>query len=450
MSRWTIGCLILALASAVPVAAGTLYVPSAENAVIEGIEYRTQMWVSNQGGESRRFSTLLLEEDTDGTDREAGASDQTLGVPAEATVFINSLVDEGEFGMLEILAAPQLAFSARMVSFVNGAPFDSAELPVVSSDNLLDPDTRVELSPLSKRATGASDLILVNLGFEAAECNVDLFRANGNTLSGRAVLALAPLSMRRFSDVLGLVGVNALAAGRASISCDQAYYAYATTITTTTGEIVVTNPAKLGTSTLKRPGDEPPELPCPTGGECFEVPGDFFTPRRGDDKRRVEIPVSKNVEFGSFEIELDFFHGGWFRLLPSGIHNIIWVTRTGKFSGDTVCFVTTRGPNRNLVRNEVNANLPRNVSTKVTQNVLLQEQTLYRLLYSYNGRTGAISLTIHEVISGREVVNIAHRDAKRARTGAGSWSANFSDNFEEVHAPSHNWIYSNFKIRFIP
>ncbi|MCB1034310.1 MAG: hypothetical protein KDD47_10815 [Acidobacteria bacterium] len=451
MSRWIIGCLILTLATAVPVFAGTLYVPTAENTVIEGIEVRTQLWVSNQGTEPRRFSTLLLAEGSDGTDRESGASDEILGVPPQATVFLNSVVGEGEFGMLELEAAPQIAVSARLVSFVNGVAGEGAALPVISSENLVEAGDLAELVPLSKLETEATDLTVVNLAFEPAECSINLFRANGTTVVGTSVISLEPLSMRRFPDVLGIVGVDALAAGRASVTCDQSFYAYATTINTATGEIVVTKPAGLGTSTLKRPGDEPPPAPCPAGAECFAVDGDFFTPQRGDDKRRIEIPVTKNVQFSRFVIDLDFRHGGWFDRNPSGIHNIIWVTRTGKYAGDTVAFVTTRGPNRDLVRNEITANLPRGTEgRKVTQNVALEPGTLYHLLYEFDGESRQVSVTITEKNTGRLVVGLFQRDGVPVRTGSGTWSANFSDNFVEAHVPSHGWTFSNFEIRFLP
>lgn len=450
MRRWIIGCLILALATAVPVTAGTLYVPTAENLVREGIEYRTQMWVSNQGTESRRFSTLFLNEGQDGTDREAGAFDEILGVPPEATIFMNTIVSAGQFGMLELSAAPQIAVTARLMSFVNGEAAGGADLPVISSDNLFKSGEIVELVPLSRRLTEATDLTVVNLGFEPAECAIDLFRANGESITGTAVISVPPLSMRRFEDVLSAVGVDALAAGRASVTCDKSFYAYATTIDFATGEVVVASPASLGTSTLKRPGDEPPQLPCPAGAECFSVDGNFFTPRQGDDKRRVEIPVTKNVEFSRFVMELDFFHGGWFRLNPEGIHNIVWLTRTGKYAGDTVAFVTTRGPGRGLVRNEVTANLPRGENRKVTQNVLLEPGTLYHLLYVFDGQSRQISVTITEKATGRQVVGLFHSDAVRVRTGSSTWSANFSDNFVEAHVPSHGWAFSNFQIQFIP
>lgn len=449
MRRWTIGCLILAFAAAAPVTAGTLYVPTAENDTIGGVEVRTQMWVSNQGTESRRFSTLFLGEDVDGTDREAGASDETLGVPPEATIFLNSIVEPGKFGMLELSAAPQLAVTSRLSTFIDGEPAGSADLPVITSDNLFAAGGLIELAPLVKSGSKHTDLTIVNLGFDPAECSIGLFRANGTTLTGTAVISMAPLSMRRFEDVLAVIGVDALGAGRASISCDQSFFAYVTSLDLADGGVVVTGPGGLGTSTLKRPGDEPPQLPCPAGAECFSVDGDFFTPRRGDDKRRIEIPVTKFVEFSSFIVEMDFLHGGWFRLNPEGIHNILWLTRTGKYSGDTVGFVTTRGPGRGLVRNEVTANLPRHTNRKVTQRVLLDPGTVYHLLYIFDGR-GQIALTITEKATGQQVVGLFHNDAVRVRTGGGTWSANFSDNFVEAHVPSHDWTFSNFQIQFIP
>ncbi len=452
MRRWIIGCLAAAfVAQAAPAFAGTVYVPVAENVEIEGIRYRTQMWVGNEGQVGRSATTIFFAPDVDGTERE-GLTENRVGVIAGATVFVSSVAADGASGLLEVTAAPQLAVRAQLQSLIDGEVVDEDALPVVSSENLIEAGLSSQLVPLSHAGNDVTDLILLNLGFEAATCTVAVFQPNGTPLGNAATLQLKALSMRRFEDILATLGDTRVGAARALVSCNQKYYAMAMTTDVQTGQLSVITPAASGSSTLEPPGTEPPPPPpgeCPTGAECFTPLTGSFIPSRSNPNQRFQIPVTKNVEFNQLVVQLDVTHGGWYSRLPDGIHNFFYLTRTGGYSSHTFGFVTARGPNRNFVRNEYTVDLPRGQNLKFTQPVVLVPGTSYRVRYVYDFPARQFTLVFTNLATGQQVVNITGAVSRRIRTLGETWVLSISDQEVEAHVPSVNWNYRNLSVQFI-
>ncbi len=450
MGRWIIGCLVtLLLTPVVSIFAGVVYVPLAIHNDQEGNVYKTQVWLSNEGQERRRVETYLIGENEDGTEREEPTTGQVLVAPS-GTVFVSNVVAEGAVGMLELTTPPQVSVQARLVGEVNGVANMGAAMPVISSENIVEPNQRIHLQPWIRSADRETDLIVVNLGFEGASCTVNAFRGGGGQIGTSSILNLEPLSMRQFPDVLGILGQDSLGAGRGSVVCDQPFYAFSATFDFSKGTVVTSYPAAQGSSTLIRPDQLPEPGVCPERADCFEILGDFHTAVRGNDKFRIAVPVTKNVEFRQLVVELDFTHGGWFSSNPEGIHNIFYLTRTGGYSTHTFGFVTTRGPGRDLVRNEVTVDLPRGENQKMTQGVSLSPGTTYHVHYLYDGQTGLIEVNVTEKFTGRQVVGLFGNIARRIRTQNKTWFITFSDGQAEAHVPSRDWTYSNLSVQFIP
>jgi len=434
----------------VPAFAGTVYVPVVKNNDADGVRYETRLWISNEGAQGRSMSTYFIGENTDGTDREDGAIDGRIGVPAGGTVVVGDLADDGVFGLLEVTAAPQLAMQARITTQVQDGPRSlGSPIPVFSSTNLINAGGAARFEPFVKAGSRMSDFYVVNMALEEGQCSIDFFRANGAKLGSTAVITVPPRSIRAFPDVLGLLGGDELGAARGAISCDETFQAFGLTADSATGEVAAILPSALGTSTLKRPDDVPEPMTCPAEAECFELPGDIFVSTRSNSKRQIPVPVTKNAQFGQLVVDFDFVHGGWDSILPDGIHNIGYLTRTGGYSSHTYMFITTRGPNRNFVRAEVTVDLARGANIKWSQPVVLIPGTRYHARYEYN-HNGAIILTVTEVSSGRQVVGLVRNEGRRIRAMDGNWRLTFGDNRVEAHVPGTGWSWSSLLIQFIP
>lgn len=451
MRRWIIGGLTcMLLAASMPALAGTVYVPVVKNGEIDNVDYDTQLWVSNEGLEGRNFISLFIEENADGTDREDGEYDERIGVPRLATVLVQEVAAPGAVGLLELTTAPQLAVQARIISTFQQNRRLGVSLPVISSDNLVEAGGMIRLEPLTRIGSRHSDFYVVNLGLETAQCTVSFFQANGSPLGANAVINVNPRSLREFPDVLGILGAEALGGARSEVSCSEGFYAFAVTTDSSDGDVSVVLPSALGSSTLSRPDEIPDPTACVEGADCFIIDGMFYRATASDNKRTLTVPVTKNTEFRRLYIEFDFKHGGWFPSLPDGIHNILYLTRTGGYSSHTYCFITTRGPNRNFVRNEVTVDLPRGENLKASAAVQLQPGATYHVRYIYDAETGQIETFVFEKSTGRQVAGIVQNVARRVRTGNQDWQLTFSDNRVEAHVPSLGWEWSNLNLQFQP
>ncbi len=448
MKRWIFGGLMGTLLAA-PAFAGTVYVPVAMDVQAGDLRVRTQMWIGNQGTVGRSATSVFLAGDTDGTARE-GLEQTRLGVIAGATIFVAGAAAEGQSGMLEVSAAPQLAVRAQLQSLLGGVVAHEVALPVVSSDNLIAAGTRVQLLPLSRLGGKRTDLVLLNLGFDAATCTVARFRSNGGAIGATSQVQLKALSVRRFADVLADLGDTPVAAARALVDCDRNYYALAVTADGASGHLTVIEPAASGASTLSPPGTEPPPGPCPAGAECFAPLTGSFVSTRSNPNVRLVLPVTKNVEFNQLVVELDVTHGGWFARNPDGIHNFFYLTRTGTYDGHTYGFITTRGPGRNFVRNEYTVDLPRGQSQKFTQPVVLVPGTTYRVRYVYDFPARRFTVVFTDLASGQVVVDFSGPVSRPIRTQGGTWRISLSDLEAEARVPSLGWTFNNLKVRFLP
>ncbi|MCH9651582.1 MAG: hypothetical protein K0U98_25375 [Deltaproteobacteria bacterium] len=450
MSRWIVGCLLaILLVPAAPLFAGVVYVPLAMDSDVQGNTFRTQVWISNEGLERRRAETYMIAENSDGTIRDEPTTG-AVAVPASSTTIMSDLVSGNAVGMLELTLPPQLSAQARLIGENEGVANLGAAMPVISSDNIVEAGDIVHLQPWVRSSSRYSDLVVVNLGQMPASCSIGLFKGGGSQIGTDSVVTLQPLSMRHFPDVLGILGQDVLGSGRSEVSCDQPFYAFGATFDTRNGDVVTSLPAGPGNSSLLRPDQIPQPGACPEFAECFDIAGDFFTSVRGEDKKRFIVPVTKNTSFSRLVVEVDFAHGGWFSRNPEGIHNIFYLTRTGGYSSHTYGFVTTRGPGRDFVRNEVTVDLPRGENQKMTQGAVLQPGTTYHVRYVYNAVSRVIDVTVTERFSGRTVVDMSESLAKRIRTFGGTWFITFSDFEAEAHVPSRNWTYSNLSVQFIP
>jgi len=248
--------LILPFILTIPAWAGTVYVPYVGPLEIGGVQYETQIWASNTDFElPRRIEHDFIPALSDGTER---TGEPTL-VRLRPGFTTRLRVSEQKAGLVEIFATPHVAITARLVRADAdlGNPTVGAQLPVISSDNIV---PALEMATIQgwEGIDGrlSSNLNLVNMGTEPTRCQASVYHANGILLSPTALISLQPLTMAQFESVLQLLGAGNARDVRAEISCDQPFYAFGSLYQVDPVGAVFIPPSASGMSDLVRPGDE--------------------------------------------------------------------------------------------------------------------------------------------------------------------------------------------------
>lgn len=413
-------------AGALPVHAGSVYIPIATQETVAGQTLSTELWISNPTNAPLQLTTLFIPSRADGV----ALGDRTLLVPMTiqpgATFFVNNVVPAGQTGMLEINADPDLVFSAKLVAVREGTLVSGAHVPIVGSENLIAPGETAQLLGLTRSDVGTTSHIgLINLSQEPATCTARVFTGGGNAVGGTAVLPLQPLSNVQFLEALGLLGLDQANNVRVELSCDREFYAYGVILGHEPDETVFLQPSVSGDSSLLAPGLTPPFVE-------LIAPGNFLVATRANPYRSFQIPVERGISYGFIEIDFDFFLGGFNTNL---FHTVFSLRSAGLF-----CELTVRGDNSRTFFDtpdqSVRANGPwrggRNYHVHVVYDVVENSAVL-------------------EVSEGGQVTQRLEARANRSVLGAldGSLRLDFSQQkvFDDAFFPLWGSRFSNLEVR---
>jgi hypothetical protein len=306
MTRTTRRSLLLGplalLVALVPAFAGTVYLPVSANRTAGSVTYQTRLWLSNPGTAARQVSIVFLPAGTDGTQR-GTAKPQTLSIGANATLLLTNLGPDGTSGLLEITGAPQILATAHLEGLdAQHAVAATAYLPAISSKNLVAKNGTADLLGLSRSDNGpVTNLGLVNLGQQVAQCTVRATLVNGAALGGAAVVTVPPVSVRRFEDALGSLGVSAVSDARLSATCDKDFSAFAEVLGTTSPGVLLVSPTVSLDSTLAPPGSGP----LPGDSVVVQRTGTFFIATTSASALSVPLPLVAKRAYGKATIEFD-------------------------------------------------------------------------------------------------------------------------------------------------
>src|SRR6185295_18471182 len=137
------------------------------------------------------------------------------------------------------------------------------------------------LQGLLSGAGRTTSLTVVNVGQQAAQCTINLTRADGSAVIDPATVSLKPLSQRVFSDIFTGAAVTEV---RASVSCTREFFAFALLADAATGELAYIGPSGSGESLLRLPGEAPG---CPLTATCFDAKGIVHQPTTALPVKRV-------------------------------------------------------------------------------------------------------------------------------------------------------------------
>ncbi len=453
-------CLALLLAaSAVPAFAGTVYVPILADNGVDDTEYLTRVWLTNEGNAPLTVETLFLPNNTDGTEgREEGQKNvTTTTVPAGQT----KVMGLGQrSGLLEISTegegADKLAVSAEVrIPGQEAAEAIFSSVPVLSSDTVAEAGDVLTLQGLRRTGGGvASNISMVNLGHEGAQCSVKVFRPGGSQIAGTALLSFKPLTQVQYPDALAILGETQVQDVHARISCDQPFFAYLTKHAQGTGDVLVVQPSETGASTLFPPGQDTPSVP---GAVLFTRRGTFHTPTPGNPTKIFNIAVPGDKDFGNVIVDFDFFHGGWYGADPDENHSLFWLHRGAccwpKWKGNITSFANAFGPGKNQVKMISNMNLSGFNKSKGQTNVSLQQGRTYHLHFEYNTNTGVSFLEITDGGNRVAYVTMSTTVSRLRPDSSAAWMIYFGHENAAGHGPerpTYGWKYQDLRVEFIP
>jgi hypothetical protein len=330
-------CLILAMTCVAGAAhAGTVYVPLPGVSTVGNVAYETQVTIVNGGGQQRTVKQLLLTTDTDGTKRDT-QQPSNLQVGAGQAM----IVKPGSTfrGLLELSGTGDTTFSARLVGTGTTGTL-GVQLPVVTSDNIGFSGDTLTLHGLAATSTLATDLTVVNLGHDTAQCTVSVFRTDGVAIGSPATISLKALSHRYFPRMFDSLGTTGVVDARAHVSCTREFYTYGIVSNSANGEVAFAGPAGNGDSALFVPG-APQE--CPANAQCFDSKGTVFIPTRTDPVGRVSYTPTANTTTNRIRMTMDVTIGNWYPRDPDAKHMIYWFVINRNL--DMLGLLFFRGPN---------------------------------------------------------------------------------------------------------
>lgn len=396
------------LAALVPAFAGTVYVPVTGSRTVGSTSYATRLWLANPGTVARRVTVLFLPAGTDGTQR-SGMTPQAFSLSPAGTLLLNNLAPAGTNGLLEITGAPQVVVTARLdavnAAAASGTVAASAYLPAVSSKNLVAKNGTADLLGLERSVGGAggangtlTNLGIVNLGQQPAQCTVRGALVNGTPIAGTAVVTVPPVSLRRFEDAFGTLGVTAVSDARLSVSCDQDFSAFAEVLGGTAPGVVVVTPTVSLDSTLAPPGTNPP----PAGGSVtVQRPGTFFIPLTSASDFDIPVPLVPGRAYGKATIEFDMGTNGFSPVYDS----ILGFLRPGTASASRTLYFgfNIRGSRRKTF---IDLGVPV-LEPAITASFPWQAQALYHIKIVYDVQ--ARSMVLQASQNGQVQHNVSGR-----------------------------------------
>ena len=445
--------LTLAFLAAVPLAAGTIYVPLAADVELGSMVVRTEIRLVNLGGETRVASALFLPAEADGTlPNRADAT--TIELAPGAETVLDGLVPPGALGMVEITADPDIHVSTYLSGFApSGRQRLGSALPVASSSSLTPSGAVVYLHGLERRGKLRADLVLANLDSADNVCAVAAF--DGDTLAAEGSWTVPPLTVLALLDVFSELNLTPARDVDLAITCSGDALPFALQREVQTGELVVRLPAASGDSTLEPPGTvPPPPPPAPSSaclpGDAFAAEGVFHRPRRNGRETWEARVLGPRQRFELLILEMDVTLGNWDTNSPEGNHAFFWLHRDERWRNNVYGYLNAFGPGKNFAR--LGTNITKDIAPQVTRNATFEPGKTYHIRYIVEPKSNTARAIITNA-AGREIVRL--RD-----TGIGRFIDTGAQGLRVIvghparkpgqagpEVPTYGWKYANLCVR---
>lgn len=458
-----------------PALAGDALIPIVSNQTVGDTLYTTKLWVTNQGGSARRFTTKYIAVEANGVQARPSAQ---ISVAPRSTVLLTNLAPMGQAGMLIVSGAPQLVVSARLEAFGAGGALASANLQAVTGRQVSFADTTVVLQGLARRADGlATSIHVANASEDAAACVLKAFRKNGQQIAQNMNITNKPLSLRSFADAFGTLGETELADARFTVSCNKPFYAFARVQKPGTAELeVVTPSATVGRAAALESldtdlpqGDAYPDpdeatlaaaeaelVPADVAADgtlTMDVPGEFLRAKQGNSFKIYTLPLREGLEYGKAEIEYDLELGKWRTPL---FHGIMGFKRSNPDRRQRVLYtgLILRGSSGFKTILDIGKDPRTGEGELVKSNTgPWRERTKYHLKFTYDTPARRVTLQVFragqlvQTLSG-EINNRDLRDLGQGRRVTLDFG--MTGVADGAYFPPLGWVYSNLKVKVTP
>ena len=470
-----LGAVALGALLPLPALAGDALIPIASNETVGNTLYVTKLWVTNQGGSARRFSTKFIAVEANGVQARPSAQ---VTVAPRSTVLVNGVAPMGQAGMLLVTGAPQLVVSARLEAFSGGSALASANLQAVTGRQVSVADATVVLQGLARRTDGlATSIHVANASEQAASCVLKAFRKNGQQIEQNMNITNKPLSLRSFPDAFATLGETELADARFTVSCNQPFYAFARVQKPGTAELeVVTPSATVGRapavasldSDLPK-GDAYPDpdeatlaaaeaelVPADLAADgtlTMDVPGEFLRAKQGNSFKLYTLPLREGLEYGRAEVEFDLEMGKWRTPL---FHGIMGFKRSNPDRRQRVLYtgLILRGSNGYKTILDIGKDPRTGEGELVKSNTgPWRERAKYHLKFTYDTPARRVTLQVWrngnlvQTLSG-DINNRDLRDLGQGRRVTLDFG--MTGVADGAYFPPLGWVYSNLKVKVSP
>jgi hypothetical protein len=450
---------VLAIGTAGAAFAGAVYVPVPDPISAAGSTHVVQLWMTNTGATQSAYTATVLAAESDGTQRPAQGPPAS-SVSGGRTSVLEGIGKVGQVSLLEVSTSSAVSIEARLISTSpNGLTASVSPVPLISSDNLFDAGKTAVLLGLRRDNTRGdyTNLGIVNLGKQAAQCQTKFFRADGSQIATTSTLTFKPLSLRSFADAFSLLGELQAADARAQVTCDQPFYAYATLYTAAISQMLFITPAPSGSSTLTGPGDSTGGGSGGGGGgggtgggstTLFSAAGTFHTASPGNEKKTFKITLANAVSLRKMVIDMDVVPGPWNRAKSPGNHAILWLYRD-KFRANTIANVNAFSPPKLSFKSAQNLELPAGSTTQDEVGLAWVQGTRYHLKYTYDAEHATVTSVISS--GGTTLKTLTYPGTAPngvldiAATGLTAEFGHYADQ-EGPEVASYGWSYANLVI----
>ncbi len=429
--------LVLTALAAGPLQAAPVWVPVTGLQGTGGRTLATKVWISNYAGQTQSYSTLFRQADGVVVD-----DDIQGNVPGERAVYFNKASAGEQTGLLEVEAADMQVDAWIQTS--RGRRTFFTRVPVISADVRTEGGATAFLNGLDRNLTKIG---LVNLGAEAARCDVDFLNADGNLAAASATVVVTAGTLQQFDDALGVLPADH--AVTAQVSCTQAFYAYAVAVNKATSEVSFATPESA--MALKAAVKAPKTSVDSKGTIVFNAPGLLHKASKQKEKGTIRIPVQQALALRQMTIDWDVTPGPWSTKNRAGAHALIWLYR-GKFRGNTVANVNFYGPNGNFVKVNQNIDLPKGANTNASGGLQLAQGKVYHFHYVYDMPSQSVVVSVSQDGHTLKTIRLASSATNGTLTvpaaGMISEFGHYSTQ-KGPEVPTWGWSYSNLRVEMV-
>ncbi|HXU31546.1 MAG TPA: hypothetical protein VN851_13300 [Thermoanaerobaculia bacterium] len=470
-----LGAVALGVLLPLPALAGDALIPIASNQTVGDTLYVTKLWVTNQGGSARRFTTTFIAVEALGT--QATPSGQITVAP-RSTILLTNVAPMGQAGMLLVSGAPQLVVSARLEAFGQGGALGLANLQAVTGRQVSVADATVVLQGLARRADGlVTSIHVANAAEQAATCVLKAFRKNGQQIAQNMTITNKALSLRSFEDAFSVLGETELSDARFTVSCNKPFYAFARVQKPGTAELEVVSPsatvgraASLASLDTDLPqGDAYPEpdesaldaastelAPSDVAADgtfTMNISGEFLRARPVSSFKHYTLALRPGLEYGKAEVEFDLELGKWRTPL---FHGIMGFKRADPDRHQRVLYtgLILRGSNGFKTILDIGKDPRTGEGELVKSNTgPWRERTKYHLKYTYDTVARRVTLQVWHAAQLVQTLagEINNRDLRSLGEGRQvTLDFGMTGVADGAYFPPVGWVYSNLKVTATP